>query len=385
MGTQSLTYLDNAASSWPKPKEVISAMGHVLLEEAANPGRSGHRLSIAAARIIADARDMASALFRAAGPLRIVFTKNATESLNIVIQGLLNEGDHVITTSMEHNSVMRPLRAAEKKGVRLSVVPCSETGELDPGDISKSMTNDTRLVVISHASNVTGTLMPVSQVGTLCREHGIPLCVDAAQAAGCLEIDVEKAGIDLLAFTGHKSLYGPQGTGGLYIAPGLEDDIPPLMMGGTGSASEREEQPGFMPDKYESGTPNTVGVAGLLEGMRFVRDRGIRAIREQEMDLAVELAHELKTIPGVRVYGPGEPGKKIAIVSFNIEGRDPSEVAFRLDDESGIMARSGLHCAPCAHRTIGTFPMGTVRMSIGCFNTHDDIQRAVQALARIAR
>lgn len=384
MKQETVTYLDNAASTWPKPPNVVSAIERVLREDAANPGRSGHRLSVEAARIIAETRASAAQLLGAADPLRIVFTKNATESLNIVIQGLLRPGDHVITSSMEHNSVMRPLRWAEKNGVALSVVPCLPTGELDPDDVRRAIRPDTRLIVMSHASNVTGTILPVAQVGSIAREHGIPLCVDAAQAAGCLDIDVVKAHIDLLAFTGHKSLYGPQGTGGLYMVPGLEDKIRPLIMGGTGSASEREEQPAFMPDRYESGTPNTPGIAGLLHGLRFIEALGVMAVREKEMGLASKLRMGLSSIPGVLMYGPGDQEKSIAVVSFNIEGMDPAQVAFRLDDEFDIMTRSGLHCAPSAHRSIGTFPGGTVRMSLGCFNTTDQVDRAVHAVSLIA-
>lgn len=385
MKQESVTYLDNAASTWPKPVEVIAAMEHVLREEAANPGRSGHRLSVQAARIIAEAREEAAGLFGVSDPLRIVFTKNATESLNIVIQGMLRPGDHAITSAMEHNSVMRPLRSAESHGVSLSVVSCSQSGELDPEDIRRAITGKTRLIVLSHASNVSGTIMPVADVGAIAREHGISLCVDAAQAAGSLEINVEESCIDLLAFTGHKSLYGPQGTGGLYIAPGLDEKIAPLMMGGTGSASEREEQPSFMPDKYESGTPNTPGIAGLLAGMRFVASLGVHAIRAQEMRLVGTLRDGLRSVPGVKLYGPAGTDRSIAVVSFSVDGVDPSMVAFRLDEEFGIMARSGLHCAPAAHRTIGTFPTGTLRLSLGCFNTEDDVGKAVDAVSRIEK
>jgi len=385
MEQENLIYLDNAASTWPKPPEVISAVERVLRQCAANPGRSGHRLSVQAARIIAEAREEAAGLFGAGDPLRIVFTRNATESLNIAIQGLLRPGDHAVTSSMEHNSVMRPLRDAQKNGVSLTVVPCASTGELDPEDVRRAVTEKTRLIVMTHASNVTGTILPVARVGAIAREHGIPLCVDAAQAAGCLDIDVGKSCIDLLAFTGHKSLYGPQGTGGLYIAPGLEDRIAPLLKGGTGSASEREEQPEFMPDKFESGTPNTPGIAGLLAGMRFVKEHGVDSIRARKIELTRSLRDGLLSIPKVRVYGPVDPEQSIAVVSFTIGGMDPSDVAFRLDDEFAIMARSGLHCAPSAHRTIGTFPGGTVRFSLGYFTTSRDIGRAVDAVSRIAQ
>jgi len=384
MDRKTITYLDNAASTWPKPSQVIGAVERVLVEAAANPGRSGHSLSIEAARTIADAREAVASLFAIKDPLRVVFTKNATEALNIVIAGLLRPGDHVITSSMEHNSVMRPLHAAQDRGVNLSVLGCSSIGELDPEEVKKAIRPGTKLIIITHASNVTGTIMPVSAIGAIAKENGIVFCVDAAQSAGCLPIDVGALNIDLLAFTGHKSLYGPQGTGGLYIRAGLEERIMPLMMGGTGSASEHEEQPAFMPDKYESGTPNTPGLAGLLSGVRFIEARGIASIRAHEMGLAAELRATLETIPGVHVHGPEDPEHTIAVISFTMDGMSPSEIVFRLDDEYAIMVRPGLHCAPSAHKTIHTFPQGTVRLSLGCFTTHEDVLWVIHAVSQIA-
>jgi cysteine desulfurase family protein len=380
-----VTYLDNAASTWPKPAEVVRAVERVLVEAGANPGRSGHSLSVEAARTIAEAREAVGNLIGVRDPLRIVFTKNATEGLNIVMAGLLGPGDHVITTGMEHNSVMRPLHASRLAGVDNTVVACSKTGELDPDAVARAVTPRTRLIVTTHASNVTGTIMPVARVGAVARERGIPYLVDAAQTAGCLPIDVAEMNIDLLAFTGHKSFYGPQGTGGLYIRPGLEDRIDPLMAGGTGSASEHEEQPAFMPDRYESGTPNTPGIAGLLAGVRFIEARGIAALRASEKALAARLRTGLASIRGVSVHGPDDPDRTVAIVSFVVDGMDPSETACLLDEGYGIMARPGLHCAPSAHRTIGTFPQGSVRLSIGCFNTADEIDLTIDAVARIAK
>ncbi len=383
MGDGNSIYLDNAASSWPKPEPVIRAVERILRDVGANPGRSAHHLSVEAAVIMTEARQEAAALFGIADPLRIVFTRNATESLNIITHGLLRAGDHVVTSSMEHNSVMRPLSAARDRGVSVKVVRCSRTGELDPDDVRRALTRKTRLIVMTHASNVSGTILPVHEVGAIARDRGIPLCVDAAQSAGCLTIDVEGMYIDLLAFTGHKSLYGPQGTGGLFIRPGLEEHIAPLMMGGTGSASEHEEQPLFMPDKYESGTPNTVGIAGLLEGLRFVSSRGVPSIRKHEMGLLARLTEGLAGIPGVRVHGLTDPGRKIAVVSFSVDGMDPSEVSFRLDEEHGIMSRPGLHCAPSAHRTLDTFPGGTVRFAPGVFNTAEQVLTALDAVSSI--
>jgi cysteine desulfurase/selenocysteine lyase len=384
MKESDVIYLDNAASSWPKPDATWQTMEHFMRNIGANPGRSGHRLSIEAGRILLDAREALAELFGIADPLRICFTRNATESLNVAIHGLLQPGDHCITSGMEHNSVMRPLRALEKKGVEVTIAPCSSAGELDPQQIEKAIKANTRLIVITHASNVTGTLMPVNEVGKIARTHGVSFCIDAAQTAGAYPIDVKKMPIDLLAFTGHKSLYGPQGIGGLYIREGLEADLEPLTRGGTGSRSEFQEQPDFLPDKYESGTPNTVGVAGLGAGVRFILTQGVARIRAKEQGLTRMLIEGLGSIPGISVYGCGDAERQVAICSFNIAGLAPSEVTMELDEEFGIMSRPGLHCAPAAHQTIGTLPQGTVRLSAGYFITKEEIASALAAVEKIA-
>jgi cysteine desulfurase family protein len=384
MGKNTIIYLDNAASTWPKPPNVIRAVNHVLKEVGANPGRSGHNLSIAAARVILEAREAVASLFGVDDPLRIVFTKNATESLNIVISGLLKPGDHVVTTSMEHNSVMRPLRKMEERGVKLTVVGCSGTGELEPSDVEAAIRPETKAIILTHASNVTGTIMPITKVGSISRRRRVVFCVDAAQTAGSLPIDVDSMNIDLLAFTGHKSLYGPQGTGGLFIGGGLEERIAPLMAGGTGSTSEHEVQPNFLPDMYESGTPNTPGIGGLMAGVHFVAARGIDAIRAHETDLSRDLMEGLIEIPGVRLFGNTDPMHSIPVVSFAISGMSPSDVTSMLNDEYGIMSRPGLHCAPSAHKTIGAFPEGTVRFSLGWFNTSEEIRYTLDAVTKIA-
>jgi cysteine desulfurase family protein len=379
-----LIYLDNAASSWPKPDETWQAMELFMRSVGANPGRSGHRLSIEAGRILMETRDALSELFGICDPLRIVFTRNATESLNLAICGTLQAGDHCITSSMEHNSVMRPLRALEKKGVELTIVPCSPEGRLEPQEVEKAIRENTRLILITHASNVLGTLMPVGEIGKIARMHGIWFCIDASQTSGALSIDVEALQIDLLAFTGHKALYGPQGTGGLYLREGLEMKLEPLIWGGTGSLSESQEQPDFMPDKYESGTPNTVGIAGLGAGVRFCLAHGVPHIRQREQGLTQQMIDGLQSIPGVCVYGCGDAERQVAICSFTIRDLSPSEVTMELDEEYGIMSRPGLHCAPVAHRTIGTFPQGTVRLSAGYFTTEEEIDVALDAVGKIA-
>jgi cysteine desulfurase family protein len=350
----------------------------------ANPGRSGHRLSIDAGRVIFDTREAISKLFNINDPLQIIFTKNATEALNIAILGLLQPGDHVITTSMEHNSVMRPLRYLEKNDVELSVVQCAVNGGMDPHAIIPLIKKNTRALIITHASNVTGTIMPIAEIGAMAREKNIILCADAAQTAGALTIDVEKMNVDVLAFTGHKSLFGPQGTGGLYIRKGLDAEIRPIMTGGTGSRSEFEEQPDFMPDKFESGTPNSIGLAGLGAGVNFILSAGIDVIRRKEEELTGRFLEGLKSLKGVTCYGPAEKEMRTSVVSFNIKGMTPSDVSFELDEKYGIMSRPGLHCAPSAHRTIGTFSQGTVRFSFGNFNTGKEIDFALEAIDAIA-
>ncbi len=377
-------YLDNAATSWPKPSSTIEAMVEFNRSIGANPGRSGHARSVDAGRTLIDAREAVAGLFGASNMLGVIFTKNVTEALNIVISGLLNDGGHAVTTSMEHNSVMRPLNAARARGADFSVAPCSRRGELDPRDIASIIMPDTRLIVMTHASNVTGTIMPVAEVASIARERGIPLCVDAAQTAGVIPIDVGAMDIGFLAFTGHKSLFGPQGTGGLVLGKGYERMIEPLMYGGTGSRSEFEVQPDFLPDKFESGTPNTIGIAGLGAGIAFIGQTGMDAIRTHEKKLTARLLDGLGSIEGVRIYGPCDPERQTAVVSLTLQGMSSSELALALDEDYGIMARSGLHCAPSAHRTIGTFPEGTLRLSPGYFTTREDIEHTVEAIAALA-
>jgi cysteine desulfurase family protein len=272
----------------------------------------------------------------------------------------------------------------EKKGIELTVVPCSSGGELNPLDIKKAIKKNTRMVICSHASNVTGTIMPVEEIGRFTRECGVVFCVDAAQTAGAVSIDVEEMGIDLLAFTGHKSLFGLQGTGGLYIRKGLETEITPLLRGGTGSRSEFEEHPDFMPDRFESGTPNTPGLAGLEAGVSFIMEKGINRIRKKEIELTRYFIEKLRAFTFVEIYGLQEAEKQIPVFSFNIKGVSPSEAALFFDEEYGIMSRPGLHCAPAAHRTIGAFPRGTIRFSLGYFNDTAELDRACAAISDLA-
>jgi cysteine desulfurase family protein len=380
-----MIYFDNAATSWPKPPGVAEAMMRFLNEVGANPGRAAHRRAVEAGRVVYAARESVAELFHAPNPLRIVFGPNVTEALNLALVGLLRPGDHVVTSSMEHNSVMRPLRALEKAGVAVTVVRCSPEGCLSLTDLESAIQSNTRLVALNHASNVVGTLLPVAEAGHLAREHELLLLVDAAQTAGAYPIDLTTTPIDLLAFTGHKSLGGPMGTGGLVIGDRIGPcDLLPLKRGGTGSRSEFEEQPDFLPDMCESGTPNAVGLAGLTAGIRWVLERGVETVRNHEVALTQRLIEGLCDIPGVTVYGGLDATSQTATVSFNIAGVEPSEVGLRLDDEHEVMCRVGLHCSPSAHKTLGTFPMGTVRFGMGAFNTVNEVDASLTAIRRLA-
>lgn len=379
-----MIYLDYAATSWPKPREVVQAMSDFLENAGGNPGRSGHRLSISAARIVFNAREAVAELFHISDPMRVIFTHNVTYAINLAFRGLLKPGDRVVTTSMEHNSVMRPLRALEKEGVQLDVVRCESDGCLDLEAMRKAITTGTRLVAMTHASNVVGTIMPVREVAILAHQAGAYLLVDAAQTAGVIPIDQAAQGIDLLTFTGHKGLYGPTGTGGLVLGERLDiAELEPLVRGGTGSKSEFEEQPDMLPDKYESGTPNGVGIAGLGAGIRWVLSKGLESIRTHEEELRKVLITGLLNIPGLTVYGSRD-SEMTAVVSCKVADRRVSEIGLQMDDDFGILCRVGLHCAPAAHKTIGTFPEGTVRLAPGFFTSLGDIRTVIAAIERIA-
>jgi len=305
--------------------------------------------------------------------------------INLALKGFLKAGDHVLTSSMEHNAVMRPLKRLENPplgGISKTVVQCSKEGFLNSKDIEREIKPNTKLIIITHASNVVGTILPIREVGEIAKKKGIAFLVDAAQSAGLLPIDVQRDNIDMLGCTGHKSLFGPQGTGFLYIKDGL--DIKPLIEGGTGSNSESDEMPDFFPDKFQAGTLNTPGIAGLGAGIEFIQKEGLKNIRAKELHLTTEIMNGLKNIKGVKLYGSLNPLDRVAVVSFNIEGKDPADVGNILNEKYDIMSRVGLHCAPNAHRTIGTFPEGTVRVSVGYFNTEGDIDKLIKAVKDIA-
>ncbi len=382
METGEEIYLDNAATSWPKPECVYQAVDKFNRRVGASPGRGSHSRTVAAGQMLLQTREDLAELFNIEDSSRIVFTGNVTMAINIGLKGLLKPGDHVVTSSMEHNAVARPLYALQEKGVEVTIVQCAPDGSLDPCYIEQAITERTRLVCLLHASNLTGTIMPIDAVGEIAHRKGVLFMVDAAQSAGVLPVDVEKQKIDILAFTGHKGLLGPQGTGGLYIRPGLE--VSSFIEGGTGSLSEQVYQPDFMPDKFESGTPNTPGIAGLGAGVAFIQKTGIDKVHRHEQELTDALIQGLKDIEGVIIYGPQDYKQRTAVVSFNIEERDCGEVSMLLDQNYGILCRSGLHCAPLAHRTLGTLKAGACRISPGLFNTIEDIEKVVQAVYEIA-
>jgi len=377
-----MIYLDNAATTWPKPEEVYKAVEGAMKNHGANPGRSGHSMALDAARLVYESRQLLADFINAESPKSIAFSSNATHALNMAIKGVLRPGDHVITSSMEHNSVARPIFALRRTGVEWSTVRCDPKGFIDPDDIRKAIRPNTRLIAMTHASNVTGTIMPVQEVGAIARQNRILFLVDAAQTAGTVPIDVQKMNIDLLAWPGHKGLYGPQGTGGLYVRDGV--DIVPIQEGGTGSLSENLEQPGMLPDMLESGTLNTPGIAGLSAGIRFVMQRGVENIGAHERNLTAKFLDGLRDIKTITVYGPKDPQRMCAVVSLNIAGLDSSEAAYILDSRFHIEVRPGLHCSPLAHETIGTKDLGAVRFSFSAFNTEDEIKEALKALQIIS-
>ncbi|MGI6603597.1 MAG: aminotransferase class V-fold PLP-dependent enzyme [bacterium] len=380
-----MIYLDNAATSNPKPDTVWQAMESYMRTLGTSPGRGGYASSLASGRLVFSTRSRVCSLFNVPTEKQVVFMPNVTYALNTAFKGLLVPGDHVITSSMEHNSVIRPLRFLEAEGdIEVSIVPCNSKGELDPEDVRKALRPDTKMIVLTAASNVTGTLMPIHAVGRIAREAGVYYVLDTAQAAGYLDLNFGDLATDVLAFTGHKSLYGPPGTGGFVLSERAAAQMVPLVQGGTGSRSDREEQPEDLPDKFEAGTLNTVGIAGLGAGVEFVLEQGLARIRVHESNLTRLFIAGLREISGLRFYGPDEDRERVPTVSVTLPGLDLGEVAYRLDAEYGIMVRSGLHCSPLAHRTIGTFPEGTLRFSFGYFNTEVDVHAALQALERFA-
>lgn len=377
-------YLDNAATSFPKPEAVYRSIDETLRQFGGNPGRGGHQLALDAGRIVFTAREAVAGFFGISDSSRVVFTANATAAINQALFGLLRPGDRVVTTNMEHNAVVRPLRALQERGVEVVKVAADRHGFVLAEDFCRACrAAPTTLAVLGHISNVTGTIQDLTTIGPWCRSHGVTLLVDAAQSAGLLPIDVEALGIDLLAAPGHKGLFGPVGSGFLYVRPGLE--LVPLLYGGTGANSHSDLMPEVMPERLESGTPNTPGLAGLTAGIAWLEEVGLDAIREHESRCLTRLLTGLATIPGLEIYGSGDAANSGGVLSFNLKGLDPSAIAFRLDHEFSICVRAGLHCAPEAHRAIGTYPAGTVRVSPNMMNSLEEIEAFLTAIAGIAQ
>ena len=374
-------YLDNAATTFPKPEQVYRAVDRTLREIGTGSGRGGYARGIEATRLVFEARETLARFFGIADSARLVFTHSATESLNLAIGGLLRAGDHVVTTSMEHNSLVRPLYRAAQMGIEVTWVEGDRNGLVDSRRIGAAIRPNTRLVALSHCSNVTGTIQPIEEIASLARKSGALLLLDAAQSAGVFRIDVRGMMIDLLAAPGHKGLFGPQGTGLLYIADGVE--LTPLLVGGTGGQSAGPDQPAAMPERFESGTLNTPGIAGLKAGVEFLLESDLAALRRKEIELVRFLLEGLRSIPGVTVHGPRSAEERCGLVSFTVAGFDPSRVGFHLDRDYALCVRVGLHCAFSAHKTIGTYPEGTVRVSPGYFNTDGDIEAFLKALRSI--
>lgn len=378
-----MIYLDNAASSFPKPECVCREMDRCMREYCANPGRGSHSLSVMAGTAVMAARDVICGLFNIHDPMRLVFTKNATEALNIAIKGTVFSGCHVVTTSMEHNSVMRPLRALERDiGLEVTVVKGNELGEIDPDGIRKEIKKNTALIVSTLSSNVNGVVMPIKEIGYIASQSGLIFLVDASQGAGSIAIDVEALNIGMMAFPGHKGLLGPQGTGCLYV----REDIPikTLMEGGTGSNSESPYQPDFLPDMLESGTLNTPGIVGLGAGTSYIGVIGLERIAAYKHRLVKMLIEGFSKIPGVSLYSVSDKSRNSGIVAINLKDLDSAELSYILDSEYGIYTRAGLHCSPGAHRALGTEKRGAVRFSVSCFNTVAEIIYTLDALEKIS-
>jgi len=381
-------YCDNSSTSFPKPRCVVDAMVDFAVNVAASAGRGGYREARIAGDILQRCRRNVAQLLNAEAPERIVFTMNCSEALNIAIHGILNTvppGGEVIATALEHNSVLRPLGALRSaSGLQVRIVPCdSVTSLIDPDDVRKALTPKTRLIVCNHASNVTGAIQPVAEVCAMAREAGVPCLIDAAQAAGHVEIDVRAMGCDLLAFPGHKGLLGPTGTGGLYVRDGVEKLLSTIKEGGTGSRSQEVFQPETMPQKFEIGTHNLIGIAGLAASTGWLAKRGVASIRDHDQNLARLFLSLASGIDHLTVYGPWDAARRVGVFSVNIDGLSPTDLATALEAR-GILTRAGLHCAPLAHQAIGALPAGTCRISIGPFMRDHHIRRVVAELARLA-
>lgn len=375
-------YFDNAATSWPKPETVIKAVEEAIRHYSANPGRGGHQLSLQASRILFATRVQLAKLFNVQNPNDIAYMFNTSLALNQAIKGYLQPGMHVITTSVEHNSVRRPLEAVKtEKGIEVTYLRANPKGAITMSQIKQAIRPNTAMFICSHSSNLLGSILPLRDISVVLKSHGIKLLVDAAQSAGHVAIDVQTMGIDMMAFPGHKGLLGPQGTGGLYISPDIQ--LEPLVHGGTGSQSEWIEQPQVRPDRFETGTLNTTGIAGLNEGLKYILEKGVDHIHQHEWQLTQRMMKELNELPRVKQFGPDIGEDKTGIVTFAVEGMDGAALAHQLDQQYNIAVRAGYHCTPLAHETIGTTAQGAIRASVGIFTTENEVTYFVQSLKSI--
>ncbi len=379
-------YLDNAATSRNKPESVVKAMNYYMNEIGCSPGRGGYECSLQASRIILDTRIILTELFNVKKPEQIIFSHNVTYAVNTAIKGLIQKGDHVISTTMDHNSVLRPLKSLEEQGIiEVDFVEADRQGVVNLEDVERSIRNNTKMIVLTHASNVTGTLMPVAEIGEIAKDNNLYYILDTAQSAGVYDIDFARLHLDVLCFTGHKCLMGPTGTGGFAVSEETAKEMDPLIEGGTGSISDKEYQPDFLPDKFESGTINTVGLAGLKAGIEYINNVGRVNIKNKLNNLTARFLTGLKQISRINIHGPGDINLQASTVSITIDGFDSGELSYLLADKYKIMTRSGLHCAPLAHKSIGTFPEGTIRFSIGYFNTVEEIDYTLSSLQEIVK
>lgn len=379
-------YLDNASTTFPKPKVVSDSIYNFLVNIGGNPGRSNHNNGMESNRLLLEARETIASFFNFNNISNVIFTSNITSSLNILINGCLKKGDHVITSSIEHNSVLRPLFKLESnKFIELSIVNSNKFGFISVDDIKNSIRENTKFVILSHASNVLGSIQPIEEIGRLCKDNEIFFILDSAQSAGVLDIDFTKLNLSALAFTGHKSLFGPQGIGGFIITDELNEICNPYILGGTGSMSYSLDQPDFLPDKFESGTLNMPGIVGLNEGIKFINKEGLNSIYEKNSYLRSLLISNLQDIKNIQLYEDFSNPNYTSCVSFNSIKMDTAELSYELDYKYGIKNRSGLHCAPLTHKSIGSFPNGTVRLSISYFNTLEDINYTIDSINKILK
>lgn len=380
-----LIFLDNGATSFPKPEEVYAYMDYFFRNYGVNPGRSGYDLCLEAGQIVETTRRMLTRLFNGRDASRLCFSANSTDALNLIIFGMLKAGEHAVTTTLEHNSVLRPLyHLSQDAGVEVDHVPFDGRGFVDPDDIRRKFRPNTRLVIVNHASNVIGTVQPVREIGRLCREAGVPFAIDASQSAGKIPVDIEDLCVDVVAFTGHKALMGPTGIGGLYVREDVH--IRHTRAGGTGVKSAVRRHLDEYPYRLEYGTPNVLGIAGVHAGVKWLENRGIRAVHEQEMRLAKMLRDGLEAVPGVTLYCQSDLKDHISVLLFNVDGVEAMDVGTILDVDYNIACRTGLHCAPLVHEQLGTDKIrGAVRFGIGPFNTEADIRAAIDAVGEIAR